>query len=62
MAAVLKRGAATHRALDRRLWQFRPYCKVEHWPSRLGCVAKQPILSSDDEGPDRTLGGVVVGK
>ena len=25
-----------------------------------GCVAKQPVLSSDDEGPDRTLGEVVV--
>jgi hypothetical protein len=26
----------------------------------LGCVAEQPVLSSDNEGPDRTFGVVVV--
>ena len=25
-----------------------------------GCVAEQPVLTPDNEGPDRTLGGVVV--
>ncbi len=26
----------------------------------LGCVAKQPVLATDDEGPDGTLGSVIV--
>ncbi len=34
LAGVPVRGAATHKALGRWLWQSRPSCKVEHWPSR----------------------------
>lgn len=35
LAAVLMRGAATHRALGRWLWRFQPSCKVEHWQTRI---------------------------
>ena len=31
VASVPVRGAATHRALGRWLWQFRPGCKVVRW-------------------------------
>lgn len=34
LAGVQERGAATHRALGRWLWQSQPGCAVEHWPSR----------------------------
>jgi hypothetical protein len=43
------RGVSTHRALSRWLWL-----------SRLGSVAEQAVLSSDDEWPDRTFGSVDV--
>ncbi len=34
LANVQVRGAATHRIPGRWLWQSRPDCTVEHWPSR----------------------------
>ena len=34
--------------------------KLSTCPSAFGRIAEQPVLSSDDEGPDRTLCGVVV--
>ncbi len=34
LANVQVRGAATHRAPGRWLWQSRPSCTVEHWPWR----------------------------
>lgn len=34
LAGVPMRGAATHRALGRLLWQSQPGCTVEHWPLR----------------------------
>lgn len=65
VAAVLMRGAATHRALGSWLLavdlggldqavQLRARC----WA--LGCVAKQPVLAPDYERSDRTLGRLVV--
>lgn len=55
------RGAATHRALGRwRSGSLDQAVKLSTCRSAFGRIAEQPVLSSDDEGPDRTLGSVLV--
>ena len=54
------RDEATHRALGRWLWLSLPSCSISIDPGALGRVAKQRVLSSNNEGADRAFSGVVV--
>jgi len=60
LANVQVRGAATHRAPGRWLWQSRPAVQLSTGRRALGRVAKQPVLSSDHEGADSAFSGVIV--
>ncbi|CRM12413.1 hypothetical protein [Pseudomonas sp. 25 E 4] len=51
LAGVPVCGAAAHRASARWLWQSRPGCKVEHWPSRPWAALSVLQQNCHEHGP-----------